>query len=123
MATSCRISTLRILSKGGPDMIKMIKGTYGLRRGDGTLEAMTPSSGPFSINEAREAELVKLGVAEKVDAPEEENPYEGKTMADLRKLAAERGVDVKAAKNKSEVIAALDAAEAEPAEAEEGESE
>ena len=97
-------------------MIKMIKGTYGLRRGDGTLEAMTPSSGPFSINEAREAELVELGVAEKVDAPEEENPYEGKTMA-------ERGVDVKAAKSKSEVIAALDAAEAEPAEAEEGESE
>ena len=104
-------------------MIKMIKGTYGLRRGDGTLEAMTPSSGPFSINEAREAELVELGVAEKVDTPEEENPYEGKTMADLRKLAAERGVDVKAAKSKSEVIAALDAAEAEPAEAEEGESE
>ena len=104
-------------------MIKMIKGTYGLRRKDGTLEAMTSRSGPFSINEAREAELVALGVAEKVEIPETENPYEGKTMAELRKLAAERGVDVKAAKSKSEVIAALDAAEAKPAEAEEGKNE
>lgn len=104
-------------------MIKMIKGTYGLRRKDGTLEAMTSRSSPFSINEAREAELVALGVAEKVETPETENPYEGKTMAELRKLAAERGVDVKAVKSKSEVIAALDAAEAKPAEAEEGKDE
>lgn len=104
-------------------MIKMIKGTYGLRREDGELEAMTPSSGPFSISEAREAELVALGVAEKVEAPEVKNPYGGKNMAELRKLAAERGVDVKAAKSKSEVIAALEAAKDEQADAEESESE
>lgn len=48
-------------------MIKMIKSTYGLLRADGTVAAMTPDSGPFSINEAREAELVALGVAEKVE--------------------------------------------------------
>lgn len=104
-------------------MIKMIKGTYGLRKKDGELEAMTPRSGPFSISKTREDELVALGVAEKVEAPETENPYEGKTMAELRKLAADRGVDVKAAKSKSEVIAALEAAEAEQTTAEESESE
>lgn len=92
-------------------MIKMIKATYGLVKADGSVEAMTPASGPFSVNPQREAELIALGVAVKVD-----DPYEGKKMSDLRKLAAERGVDAKAAKSKAEVIAAIEAAEA-PAEA------
>ena len=44
-------------------MIRMIKGTYGLMV-DGSVEAMTPHSGPFSISKEREAELVAAGVAE-----------------------------------------------------------
>ncbi len=92
-------------------MIKMIKATYGLVKADGSVEAMTPASGPFSVNPQREAELIALGVAVKVESPEGIN-YEDMKMSDLRKLAAERGVDVKAAKGKPEVIAAIEAAEA-----------
>ena len=93
-------------------MIKMIKGTYGLEKADGSVEAMTPASGPFSVGEKREAELVELGVAVKVESPERNN-YEDKKMSDLRKMAAKRGVDVKAAKSKAEVIAAIETADAE----------
>lgn len=92
-------------------MIKMIKSTYGLVKDDGSVEAMTPASGPFSVNPTREAELIALGVAEKVETPDGE-PYEGMKMSDLKKLAAERGVDVKAAKSKADVIAEIRAAEA-----------
>ena len=43
-------------------MIRMIKGTYGLVK-NGTVEPMTKHSPAFSINAAREAELVEAGVA------------------------------------------------------------
>ena len=43
-------------------MIKMIKSTYGLVKADGSVEAMTAASGPFSVNPKREAELIALGV-------------------------------------------------------------
>ena len=42
-------------------MIRMIKGTYGLVK-NGTVEPMTKHSPAFSINAAREAELVEGGV-------------------------------------------------------------
>ena len=50
-------------------MIKIIKGSYGLKV-DGVVTAMRPGSDPFSLSEAREAELVALGVAEKVETAE-----------------------------------------------------
>ena len=43
-------------------MIKMIKGAYGLKI-NGVVEAMTSRSAPFSLTDAREAELVAAGVA------------------------------------------------------------
>ena len=92
-------------------MIKMIKGTYG-REVDGAVEAMTKHSPPFSLSEAREAELVAAGVAVKVDAPAEVSTYAGMKMAELRKAAAALGVDVSAARTKKDVIAMLEAAEA-----------
>ena len=57
-------------------MIRMIKGTYGLMV-DGSVEAMTPHSGPFSISKEREAELVAAGVAELV--PDTEAPSQSTT--------------------------------------------
>lgn len=89
-------------------MIKMIKGTYGLMVG-GVVQAMTKNSAPFSLPESREAELIAAGVAEKVEKPD--GQYDGMKMAELRKTAAARGVDVSAAKSKREVIAALEAAD------------
>ena len=43
-------------------MIRMTKGTYGLKV-NGAVEAMTKHSAPFSLPTDREAELVKAGVA------------------------------------------------------------
>ncbi|MDO4321018.1 MAG: response regulator receiver protein [Lachnospiraceae bacterium] len=92
-------------------MIKMIKGTYG-RVVDGTVEAMTSRSAPFSLSEAREAELIAAGVAEKVEAPAKADTYGNMKMTELRKAAAALGVDASAAKNKKEVIALIEAAQA-----------
>lgn len=57
-------------------MIRIIKGTYGLRRGN-KVEAMTHGTEPFSLSPEREKELVNQGTAEYVDEPEtvaQENP-------------------------------------------------
>lgn len=50
-------------------MIRIIKGTYGLRRGN-KIEAMTPGTEPFSLSSEREKELVNQGTAEYVGEPE-----------------------------------------------------
>ena len=97
-------------------MIQMIKGTYG-RVVNGTVEAMTKRSGPFSLSKARESELVAAGVAVKVNEAAQEENYADMKMAELRKAAAALGVDVSAAKTKREVIAILEAAEVAPEEA------
>lgn len=94
-------------------MIQMVKGTYG-RRVNGRVEAMTKHSGPFSLTEAREAELVAAGVAVKVKTSDKVKDYNRMKMAELRKAAAAAGVDAtkaKAAKSKNELIALLEAAE------------
>ena len=92
-------------------MIKMIKSTYG-RVVNGTVEAMTKHSAPFSLPEAREAELVAAGVAVKVEEPPKANAYAGMKMAELRKAAAALGVDTSAAKGRKEIIALLESAKA-----------
>lgn len=95
-------------------MIKMTKGTYGLVV-DGSVEAMTQHSDPFSLSKEREAELVAAGVAETVPDTEAQKPskYDNMKMAELRKAAESAGVDASAAKTKREVIAMLEATEAE----------
>lgn len=91
-------------------MIKMIKSTYGLVTG-GTVVAMTKRSGPFSLSEEREAQLIAAGVAVKVEESEKKYTTDMK-MAELRAAAAALGVDVSGAKSKKEVIVRLEAAEA-----------
>lgn len=93
-------------------MIRMIKGTYGLVK-NGTVEPMTKHSPAFSINAAREAELVEAGVAvyeaEPESAPSE---YSGLNMTELREAAAAYGVDASAVRSKKEVIALIEAVKA-----------
>ena len=104
-------------------MIRMIKGTYGLVK-NGTVEPMTKHSPAFSINAAREAELVEAGVAVYEAEPESTfSEYNGLNMTELREAAAAYG----AVRSKKEVIALIEAAkvkadssakiEAEPSEA------
>ena len=60
--------------------------------------------------EAREAELVKAGVAVKVETSDQANDYNRMKMAELRKAAAAAGVDAekaKAAKSKSSMSASM----------------
>ena len=94
-------------------MIQMVKGTYG-RMANGRVEPMTKRSSPFSLSEAREAELVAARVAVKVDEPDKVKDYNRMKMAELRKAAAAAGADAdktKAAKSKKELIALLEAAQ------------
>lgn len=88
-------------------MIKMIKGTYGLKV-NGVVEAMTSRSAPFSLTDTREAELVDAGVAVYVQEPDE-NPVYGKMkMSELREAAAAYGVDASKIRSKKEVIAMIE---------------
>ena len=92
-------------------MIRMIKGTYGLVK-NGTVEPMTKHSPAFSINAAREAELVEAGVAVYEAEPESTfSEYNGLNMTELREAAAAYGVDASAVRKK-EVIALIEAAKA-----------
>lgn len=91
-------------------MIRMIKGTYGLVK-NGTVEPMTKHSPAFSINAAREAELVEAGVAVYEAEPESTfSEYNGLNMTELREAAAAYGVDASAVRSKKEVIALIEAA-------------
>lgn len=93
-------------------MIRMIKGTYGLVK-NGIVEPMTKHSPAFSINTAREAELVEAGVAVYEAEPESTfSEYNGLNMTELREAAAAYGVDASAVRSKKEVIALIEAAKA-----------
>ena len=52
-------------------MIRIIAGTYGYKDRNGILQPKTAASKPFSVAPDEEKRLIRLGVAEKVDAPEE----------------------------------------------------
>ncbi|MCX4283025.1 MAG: hypothetical protein OSJ29_08290 [Alistipes sp.] len=92
-------------------MIRMTKGTYGLKV-NGSVEAMTKHSAPFSLPADREAELVKAGVAAYVEETAEEKAYSNMKMAELRKAAAAYGVDASKCRSKKEVIELIEAAKA-----------
>lgn len=92
-------------------MIKMIKGTYGMKV-NGVVEAMTKRSAPFSLSAEREAELVKAGVAAYVEETAEEKALSNMKMAELRKTAAAYGVDASKCRSKKETIELIEAAKA-----------
>lgn len=94
-------------------MIKMIKGAYGLKI-NGVVEAMTSRSAPFSLADAREAELVAAGVAVYVQEPDEDPAY-SKRKCRTREAAAAYGVDASKIRSKKEVIAMIEAAKAKAA--------
>lgn len=88
-------------------MIKVIRGTYGYVTKNG-VEAMTKASAPFALSKKREEELVKAGVAVYVEEAAQPKAYENMKMAELRRLAAERGIDAGTIKSKKELIALLE---------------
>lgn len=93
-------------------MIKIIKGTYGLKI-NGVVEAMTSRSAPFSLTDSREAELVEAGIAVYVTKTEEERAYSDMKISELRKIAAAYGADAGNCRSKKEVIDMIEAAKTE----------
>ena len=118
-------------------MIKIICGTYGRyveqkvkdKDGNETVKTrvvpMAPGSEPFSLDPEREAELVKLGIAEYVvdedntEEPEEPELPEGveeipaysvdMKATELREIGKMCGLTFKVGMSKAEMVAALDA--------------
>ena len=109
-------------------MIKIIKGSYGLRRGM-VVEAI-PAGSTIEIGKDKEERLVRLGVAVYVgntdDEPNTEAPAvtqdedeivdefpeynESMKLPDLKKVAEAYGIDASSMKSKKEVIEAIEAA-------------
>jgi len=58
-------------------MIKIVKGTYGLRV-NGLVVPKNKNSEPFEIDPKREKELIDAGIAVAVEAPKKEEPVEEK---------------------------------------------
>ena len=115
-------------------MIKIIKGTYGYRKGNRIIP-ITPADDPFTATPEQEARLVRLGVAVYVDAPVEAptaptpKAPEAETgskdvdelpaynidmkLDELKEIAKAYGVDASDARKKADVIAMIEAAKAE----------
>ncbi|HQD31473.1 MAG TPA: transposase [Clostridiales bacterium] len=120
-------------------MIKIIKGTYGYRKGNRIIPK-TPADDPFTATPEQEARLVRLGVAVYVDAPAKapatpatpaapKAPENAKTgskdvdelpaynldmkLDELKEIAKAYGVDASDARKKADVIAMIEAAKAE----------
>jgi hypothetical protein len=89
----------------------MTKGTYGLIQGDGSVEAKTKKSAPFSLSKNRESQLVASGVAVYVcdQTHEIKINYADLKLSDLRKIAGEHGVNGESIRTKKELIALIEA--------------
>lgn len=111
-------------------MIRIIKGSYGLRKGK-EVKAIVAGSDPIELSAEKEERLVRLGVAEyvtseggEVKQPDEEGTQTGDEIVDelpeysedmklsqLKEIAEAYGVDARALRSKKEVIEAIEAAQ------------
>lgn len=106
-------------------MVKIIKGTYGQRKGSRIVPVKAGET--VELTDEQEARLVKLGVAEYVNATPAPDPDQGSQDGDetpaglpeyndkmklpeLKEIAEKYGVDASAMTTKKEIIAAIDAA-------------
>ena len=114
-------------------MIQIIAGTYGMRKGNRVIP-VTKNSGPISLPEEQENELVAQGIAvfvgkkvsdsdsegrireEKASTAErntQEESLESMKLAKLKELAREYGIDPDGVNRKADLIAAIREAQAE----------
>ena len=107
-------------------MIKIIKGSYGMRRGS-SIHAVPAVSDPIELSKEKEERLVRLGVAVYVsdaddvaEQPDEAQDNEvvdefpeyneGMKLSELKEIAEVYGIDASSMRSKKEVIEAIDAA-------------
>ena len=114
-------------------MIRIIAGTYGMRKGKSVIP-VTKNSGPISLPEEQENELVAQGIAvfvgkkvsdsdsegrireEKASTAErntQEESFESMKLAKLKERAREYGIDPDGVNRKADLIAAIREAQAE----------
>lgn len=92
-------------------LIKITKGTYG--HWDGKMVvAKTAKDEPFELDDEKAKRLVDLGVAiyaeEKMEEDVEEQTLEDMTVAQLKKLADDRGITYERTVRKAELIAMIE---------------
>ena len=111
-------------------MIKIIKGSYGMRCGS-SVQAVPAGSDPIELSKDKEERLVRLGVAvyvtEQDDVVEQPGESSDETQDDeivdefpeynedmklteLKEIAKVYGIDASSMRSKKEVIEAIDAA-------------
>lgn len=107
-------------------MIKIISGTYGHRK-NGRVVPVNSKSGPVELDKKEEARLVAAGVAEYVESEKAGKPedqpeaqptaedLEKMTVAELKAMAEDLGLEVKGGK-KADYIEALTEATGDDAE-------
>ena len=116
-------------------MIQIVRGVYGFLDQDGIVRPKSEADAPFELLPEQEARLVRLGVAQYVDnvkqaqetadlaeavgaiafdEPEEdERPLSDYSVKELRELGKDYGLTFKVGISKAEMVAAIEAAEAE----------
>lgn len=119
-------------------MIKMIMGVYGFMDKDGIIRPKTPADNPFELLPEQEERLVRLGVAQYVEnvksapvSPVEQDPIDIEVTPDvehalselsvkeLREIGKDYGLTFKIGTSKADMVAAIEAAEAELMDADE----
>ena len=117
--------------------IKIILGTYGhMKNGTPPVDLIDNNSGPIEVSDAEAARLIKLGVAEEItDTTVTEEPaatvtgnldaesLEEYTVAELKALASDLGLEFKSRATKDELIALISSAEVEAPADEEADTE
>lgn len=112
-------------------MIRIVRGVYGYLDKDGIVRPKTEADAPFALPAEQEARLVRLGVAEYVDGakeapsdfaePADEVPLSEYTVKELRELGKEYGLTFKVGASKADMVKAIEQAEADLVDAEDGE--
>lgn len=119
-------------------MIKMIMGVYGFMDKDGIIRPKTAADDPFELLPEQEERLVRLGVAQYVEnvksapvSPVEQDPIDIEVTPDvehalselsvkeLREIGKDYGLTFKIGTSKADMVAAIEAAEAELMDADE----
>ena len=106
-------------------MIKIIKGSYGMRVKK-SIVAVPAGSEPIELSKDKEERLVRLGVAVYVAAENQDEGFvetqddeivdefpeynEGMKLPELKEIAKVYGIDASSMRSKKEVIEAIDAA-------------
>lgn len=114
--------------------INIVLGTYGYRKNDTSpVELINSENGPIEVSDEEASRLIKLGIAEEYKEPAvveetttgnlDAESLEEYTVAELKALAVDLGLEFKSRATKDELIKLITAVEVEYATADDTEAE